>query len=319
MKTNMCQHPNAVERFEVPIDVKANVPTRYGRVLQCSECGLGFVSPAPDPGEVEAHYRLPSYYTHGSSHLPISKASLQDRVIAHLAWRFDRGEHFDPKNVVTSPKDGMASLDIGCGSGSMLSAMAAIGLEAVGIDPDPSARLEAQKKGHTVFSGTAEALPPEIADKSFEMITITHTLEHCLDPIRALTNARNALSKGGVLYCEVPNAGSKYFELYGQISEMLDVPRHLYFFNKSALSAAAAAAGLEIIDWSYSGYTRHFLPGWKMWENSIFDRLKESGARLVCSRRTVAGDLALLASSAFLPPERRYDCIGFTARRAADT
>jgi 2-polyprenyl-3-methyl-5-hydroxy-6-metoxy-1,4-benzoquinol methylase len=212
----------------------------------------------------------------------------------------------------------MLGLDIGCGSGSMLSAMSAAGLQAVGVDPDATARLEAQRNGYTVFAGTAEELPVEITGRKFDLVTMTHTLEHCLDPSLALTNARNVLSSRGIFYCEVPNAGSRYFESYGQISEMLDVPRHLYFFNKSALSAAARSAGLEITDWTFSGYTRHFLPGWKAWENSIFERLRRLNVKLVCSRRTLVGDLVLLSRSAFLPPERRYDCIGFIARRAAD-
>lgn len=315
---NVCRHSNAVEKFRVPIDVKTNLPTRHGSVLNCPDCGLGFVKELPKPSEVEAHYRLPSYYTHGTSHLPMIEPRLRDRVITHLAWRLDNGRHFDPRRVIPYPEEGMTGLDIGCGSGAMLSAMSAAGLQPIGVDPDPSARLEAQRSGHTVFAGTAEALPSEIAGRTFDLVTLTHTLEHCLDPIKALSNARSALSTSGIFYCEVPNAGSRYFEIYGQISEMLDVPRHLYFFSKSALSAAARAAGLDITDWLFSGYTRHFLPSWKAWENSIFERLEASGVKLACSRRTLAGDLALLTRSAFLPPERRYDCIGFIARRAAD-
>ena len=112
----------------------------------------------------------------------------------------------------------------------------------------------------------------------------------------------------------MPNAGALFFEKYREISEMLDVPRHLYFLKKANLEELADMAGLEITGWHYNGLTRHFSADWKAWENSIFDRLVEAGVTPSCGRRSVFGDLKLLANGACAAPDRRYDCIGFTAR-----
>lgn len=314
MNDKFCKHVNLTPKFEVPFDVKSGKMTRFGCINQCDDCGLSLVNPLPEASEVSAHYDLPKYYTHGTSHIPEVKPSFLDRAMVHLAWRTDRGNGFNPSELRGPDARGGKVLDIGCGSGSMLSSFAEMGMDTYGVDPDENARLEAQKKGHRVFPGTAESIPDELVGERFDVIIMTHVLEHCLSPTKALQNARTLLSEGGVFYCEVPNAESTYFQTYGQISEMLDVPRHLYFFRKTDLDVLASAAGLEIARWHHIGLTRHFGASWKNWENSIFDRLAEAEVKTTCGRRSIIGDLRLLATGIFQSRESRYDCIGFLAR-----
>jgi 2-polyprenyl-3-methyl-5-hydroxy-6-metoxy-1,4-benzoquinol methylase len=314
MIINGCSHQGSHLKLEMPLDVKSGRATEFGTVFQCPKCGLSFVNPLPDLHQIDAHYDLPAYYTHGASHIQTVEPSLPDRIITHLAWLTDRGQRFHPSEVVDDLAPNVRALDIGCGSGKLLTEMAKIGMETVGIDPDPIARAEANKNGHAVYDGTAEALPTELASGKFDLVTMTHVLEHCVNPIKALENARSVMSEEGLLYCEVPNAGSGYFETYGQISEMLDVPRHLYFFKKRNLEDIAAQAGLEIVGWRFHGLTRHFAAGWKSWENGIYDRLVEVGVKPVCHQRSIFGDLKLITLNLFRSPQCRYDSIGFLAR-----
>lgn len=316
MENRFCEHVNLTAKFDVPFDVKSGKATRFGSVYQCDDCGLSLVNPRPEASEVPAHYDLPKYYTHGASHIPEVKPLFLDRLMMHLAWRTDRENPFDPSQLLEPDAKGRKALDIGCGSGNLLSSFAEMGMDTFGVDPDEEARLEAEKKGHRVFPGAAESIPEELVGDKFDVITMTHVLEHCLNPAKALQNARELLSKEGAFYCEVPNAGSSYFQTYGQISEMLDVPRHLYFFRKSDLDDLASAAGLKIVRWHYRGLTRHFAASWKNWENSIYDQLVEAGVETTCERRSMIGDLKLLSTGIFKPRESRYDCIGFVARVA---
>jgi hypothetical protein len=119
-----------------------------------------------------------------------------------------------------------------------------------------------------------------------------------------------------VVYCEVPNCGAAYFRKFAGISEMLDVPRHIHVFTQLSLARLCAASGLKVIDWHFHGYTRHFGRPWREWENRIHDMLREHGSPAAAPRRTWVTDYALLARSAFARPERKYDCIGFFARKA---
>lgn len=316
MENKLCEHNTLAPMYEVPFDVKSGKKTRFGSINECKGCGLKLVSPSPDIADIPAHYDLPKYYTHGENHIPEVQPSFLDRVITHLAWRTDRGADLDPSDLYSRHASQSKVLDIGCGAGSLLTKFANLGMETFGVDPDENARAQASGNGHHVFPGTAEAIPAALKDEKFDVVAMTHVLEHCLNPLEALQNARSLLSETGKFYCEVPNAGSAYFQTYGQISEMLDVPRHLFFFQKKDLEVLASAAGLEITGWRFHGLTRHFGASWKSWENSIFDRLQKANVETTCGRRSFFGDIKLLTSGALRPPERRYDCIGFLAHAA---
>ena len=314
LRDKPCDSKRFKPLFDMPFDVKSGRGTEFGSIHQCEICGLKLVYPLPKAEDIPAHYDLPRYYTHGADHIPETEPTFIERAMMHLAWRTDRGSMFDPSTVLRGDASNWKVLDIGCGSGDLLSSFSDMGLETFGLEPDANARSEAEKRGHRVFSGTAELIPDELRGRKFEVVTITHVLEHCLSPIDALKNAREFLAEDGVLYCEVPNAGSLYFQTYSHISEMLDVPRHLFFFRKTDLEALTNDVGLEIIKWNFHGLTRHFSASWKAWENTIFDRIEKNGHKVSCGRRSVVGDLMLLASGAFQPKERRYDSIGFLAR-----
>src|SRR4051794_15863004 len=80
----------------MPIDGKKNEETPYSSLLRCSSCGLGVISPLPDPAAVPALYELDSYYTHGQSHMAYRHPTLADRILTKFAWWADQSEEFDP-------------------------------------------------------------------------------------------------------------------------------------------------------------------------------------------------------------------------------
>ena len=142
-----CEDEQLVHLFTVPFDAKSGHPTAFGAVHRCAHCGRACVSPMPDIDQIPAHYDIPAYYTHNTSHLPEVTPSLMDRLVTHLAWRTDHAHPFDlQKDIPFAPQD-RTGLDIGCGHGNLLSNMRDLGLETFGIDPDEQARAEAEKKG----------------------------------------------------------------------------------------------------------------------------------------------------------------------------
>jgi SAM-dependent methyltransferase len=77
-------------------------------------------------------------------------------------------------------------LDVGCGVKPYLPFFRAYVSEYVGVDVDnPTADLE----------GSAEDLPVE--DARFEVVLCTQTLEHCVDPPRAVRELRRVVADGG--------------------------------------------------------------------------------------------------------------------------
>jgi len=309
-----CRHRNARLWCEMPFDVKSDRDTDFGKLYWCPDCRLGFVDPLPEEEQIGAHYDLAAYYTQGGSHMPRVSPGILDRVITKAAWTFDHAENIPPlPDVLAGSARSGRALDIGCGNGKMLADLAARGFETVGVEPDPKAREVARQKGSEVHDGTAEHLPAEIAGQTFDVVVMTHVLEHCRVPDAALKNARDMLADGGVLYVEVPNCGSVYFQTHTQISEMLDIPRHLHFFTQDSLRDLCERVGLRPTDWRFQGYTPHFGAPWRAWENSIYERLKARGRAGGARPRTYWNSLQLVARTAFTSPARKYDSIGFFA------
>ncbi len=302
--------------LDVPVDVKTGRKIGSGRLVWCEACDVGLMQRRMTPGETRDSYDIAAYYTHGQSHFPVVRAGLVDRALVKLAYLTDRGRMMDADWLsVLQPKAGRI-LDIGCGGGDFVSSLAGPGRDLWGVEPDPKARDMAAARGVTVRAGTAEAIPAAISDQPFDLVLMTHVLEHCADPARALRNVRSLLAPGGGFYCEVPNCAALHFQTYTEISEMLDVPRHVHFFTGKSLQRLMDAAGFAVEVVVHHGHTRHFTPGWRAWENLVHKRLRESGGARKTPRRSLARDLALIARSAFAAPAQKYDCVGVFARAA---
>jgi 2-polyprenyl-3-methyl-5-hydroxy-6-metoxy-1,4-benzoquinol methylase len=300
--------------LELPVDVKTGRKIDTGHLVWCKACDVGMMRRGMTPDEVTEAYDIAAYYTHGQSHFPDVPPRLIDRVLVKLAYLTDQGRMMDAAWVAELQPGAARILDIGCGGGDFISTLAAPGRALFGVEPDPKAREVAAAGGVSVEAGTAEAIPSGIASQTFDVILMTHVLEHCADPGRALHNVRLLLAPGGGFYCEVPNCAALHFQTYSEISEMLDVPRHVHFFTGRSLRKLMEQSGLEVVAEVHHGHTRHFSAGWRAWENRVHQRLRENGAARLTPRRTAVRDLGLIARSAFASPDRKYDCVGLFAR-----
>ena len=300
---------NQRDWLNMPLDPKKNEATRFGRVVRCQSCGLGAVDPLPRPEEVADLYRLDRYYTQGESHIAEVQPRLADRLLTALAWRADKGEQFDPDAAALPP--GARALDIGCGPGHYLLKLKARGFEVLGIEPDPEARAGAARNGLQVLAGTAEQLPEKLG--TFDLVIMSHSLEHCLDPATAVRNVFALMRPGGTFYCEVPNSACLHFRWFNICSEMFDAPRHLYFFSPSNLSALLEKAGFRIDRTLFNGFVRHHSPSWRAWEKEIAARVKrvEPNADVTC--HGFARSVRLALATSLSPPAVKYDTFGLFA------
>lgn len=93
-------------------------------------------------------------------------------------------------------------LDIGCGSGNVLEALAEFG-EAVGMEQDPRLIAAARARGLDVRHGQ---LPGDLVvpEGWADVVLFLDVLEHLEDDAAALTTARRALHPGGRVVVTVP-------------------------------------------------------------------------------------------------------------------
>lgn len=274
---------------------------------------FGQVHPRPEPQAIGGFYDLADYHTHADAR-PTRHNALT-RLMLGIAWRLDRGCPMDDAYWQAVAPAG-AALDIGCGDGGLLEAMAIHMESGIGVEPDPRARARAAARGITALEGTAEDLPAKVLARRFDIITFMHVLEHCLDPKKALAQAAGLLNEAGRIVIEVPNNAALGLRQAGAFWRWLDVPRHLNFFTETSLRSLVTQAGLEVVRCDYDGYTRQFLPDWITDEARIEATLKGQRATPAWRSRHLGRALRLLARTALARPARKYDSVRLVCRRA---
>lgn len=272
----------------------------------CDSCEFGRLGGNFTPETIQTFYNI-EYYTHGSASNAPNKAKFWERVRCYLAWLADNGANFTPMELGAPTERSVC--DIGCGSGENLEALKNAGFHVIGIEPDAKARLLSAKIAD-VFDGTAERLPPQIKGRYFDIVLMTHVLEHCLDLRTTLTNVSAMLKPGGSIVIEVPNNAATGFSTFGGMWPWCDIPRHLNFFTERSLGSLLHTYGFEVSNLAYTGYFRQFSPQWIKTQREIWASIG-TGSR-------PAFDIdawLLLAQTALAQRCRKYDSLRVHASR----
>jgi SAM-dependent methyltransferase len=133
-------------------------------------------------------------------------------------------------------------LDVGCGTGTMLTYLARYGT-AEGIDMDADAIEYCHERGLTrVSQAGAEHLP--FADGSFGLVTALDVIEHIDDDRAALQEVRRVLRPGGIFLVAVP----AYRFLWGRQD---DINLHKRRYQARELRERLTTAGFEVVRLSY--------------------------------------------------------------------
>lgn len=134
-------------------------------------------------------------------------------------------------------------LDIGCGNGNFLEHARRVGWQTVGLEVDPISSEIARRRGFEVISRLLEdaTFPAE----SFDVVTMSHVIEHLPDPRRTLEECRRILKPGGWLVMATPNTGSLGHARFGRDWLGLDAPRHLIIFNPRAMTSLVERCGMK--------------------------------------------------------------------------
>jgi 2-polyprenyl-3-methyl-5-hydroxy-6-metoxy-1,4-benzoquinol methylase len=304
--------------LHVPVDCVKREPNRFAHVFWCERSGYGRIHPLPRPGEVAALYDLKTYYTQGDSQFAQGgPPSLLDRVRDHLAWRLDSGIPLTTQRVQALIGEPSAEIcDIGCGSGRLAGGLAELGHRVTAVELDPSTVASKHRNRIELLQGSAEQLPAAARARRFDLVVLSHVLEHCLDPLRALRNVRSVLKPSGLLLCEVPNSASAGLRRSGAAWAMLDVPRHLHFFTQRSLRGFCEQVGLRVESVYYAHYSRQFSNAWVATERMLRDALL-GGAAGVGAPPPANSKLrawTLLGATLLARDEIKYDSVGVIAR-----
>ena len=233
----------------------------------CDRCGSAYLDPRPTPDTIGRAYQ--TYYTH-SVH-PIEEwrdlgwYRRSKRILAngYRNHRFGTDERpasrlgvlaarvlSESRSVIEAEGrglpitwDGASVLDVGCGSGTFLDFAKRAGWRGVGVDPDPAAVAVARGRGLDVHLGEVDVL--EATGETFDVITLSHVIEHVHDPLELLAKCRRLLKASGWIWIQTPNLSAQGHAGYGRNWRGLEPPRHLVLFNPSSLRYALETAGFR--------------------------------------------------------------------------
>lgn len=133
---------------------------------------------------------------------------------------------------------GKRVLEIGCGTGYLLSLLKARGADVLGIEPGAQGLDGGGRHGVQVINGF---FPHPAVTGKFDLVIAYAVLEHIVDPVGFMRIIAASLSEGGVAYVAVPDCAPYLGN--GDISCLLH--EHWSYFNTGSLQRVVAAAGLQ--------------------------------------------------------------------------
>ena len=145
--------------------------------------------------------------------------------------------------------------EVGGGNGFFLEAAKDGGFASVaGVEPSTEAIAAARPdiKPHMIASMMKAGV---LADNSFEVGTMFHTLDHLTDPVSTLKDCMNALQKGGVFIVAIHNERSWSARLMGERSPIIDV-EHTHLYTRKSGEALFKKVGF--IDVRSGAYNNHY-------------------------------------------------------------
>jgi SAM-dependent methyltransferase len=197
-------------------------PDEYFTVVECSECGLGFVNPRPDRKEIQRHYPR-DYY---QNEVSIGFARYLRKRFTHQArYLKELEERPGPRKL----------LDVGCFNGEFPRFMAARGWDVSGVE---ISQVSARITDFPVFRQELNEIP--ICEPTYDAISAWAVLEHVHDPMAYFHKASQVLKKGGLFVFQTPNfVSTASRRLFWE-----DVPRHLYFYKRENVAQYLEKTGL---------------------------------------------------------------------------
>lgn len=147
-------------------------------------------------------------------------------------------------------------LDVGCDTGYLGEALTALGDEVSGFEVNPVTAAEARKKLHRVEIGDLQQvdLVGLFGRGSFDVVIFGDVLEHLIDPLPVLRQARPLLAPGGSVLISVPNIAHGDVRLallqgrfnYTKVG-ILD-ETHTKFFTRDSLVSFLRDAGFVLVE-----------------------------------------------------------------------
>lgn len=207
------------------------------QIKQCNSCGFKITWNIEDEDNIGSYYQSENYISHSNT----SKGVVNK--VYHSVRNYMLGRKRRLVEKATTLKTGQI-LDVGTGTGFFLNEMKVNGWQVTGTEKSSDARDFAKKEFNL------ENLPSEklftLKDKSFDVITLWHVLEHIHLLNENMAMFARLLKNDGKLIIAVPNHESSDAKHYKQFWAAYDVPRHIWHFSPKQMKQLGEKHGFKL-------------------------------------------------------------------------
>jgi len=256
----------------------------FGDALhRCGACGLIYLFPFPDQGEMIRRHQTEAYAAHPYFSAGDAAAATREGFGLHHRFLALLERHLAPGSRV---------LDVGAGTGDFVE-LGSRTFRMSAVEPSPI--LAERIRGRAVcnvFEGAFEDFTPV---EPFDAVLLMDMIEHAADPRALLRHAAGVLKPGGLLFvCTVDSRALLYrlgpvtwraSRVSGAARYVLHrifCQQHNWYFNRGVLERVVGDAGFSVL--AHEGY------------EFPLDRLRESPI-IVAGLRAIYGAQKLLGAN----------------------
>ncbi|MEI6454920.1 MAG: class I SAM-dependent methyltransferase [bacterium] len=205
-------------------------------IVQCTVCGFRYINPRPPESEIEKYYQSDEYISHNAQKVTLTTTLYKTARFFAIRDKF---------RIIKSYSNGIRLLDIGCGTGELLSYCAGKNYQVKGVEVNDGAREFARNFHHLEVTKNLTDL--NSSSEKFDVISLWHVLEHFYLLNESIQMIRDILLPGGTLIIALPNCNSWDARYYKEYWAAYDVPRHLSHFSYPTFKLLAHRNGFEVI------------------------------------------------------------------------
>ena len=164
-------------------------------VVACMVCGMVYADTGSPQRAYDALYQDASKYQDNKTSTGGGESAWDAERLAETAQAISSIAGDKTRRMV----------DIGCANGGVLEALRSLGHDSLaGIDPAPACVANTRRRGFEAYAGSLSAIPDGVG--TFDVVILSHVLEHVRDLHSALDGLRQLLHRGSLVYIEVPDA-----------------------------------------------------------------------------------------------------------------
>jgi 2-polyprenyl-3-methyl-5-hydroxy-6-metoxy-1,4-benzoquinol methylase len=217
-------------------------------LVRCNNCGLIYFNPQPTEEALREYYSSESEGGYAEDMVGRWGELTSERMpsllneLAFLETSLRSGLHKG-----SASKEQIRFLEIGCALGYLLYAAKSIGWDAVGVDScKPAADWAHQHLNLKIIVGTLEDAVETLPKEGFDIVLMSHILEHTCSPTSTLQAVHHLLKPDGIVVVYVPNGDGIQARHDFSAWEWYHFPSHLYYYSPQTLSLLLKKIGFNV-------------------------------------------------------------------------